>query len=309
MSRKFRESVKDDFQRSVAAYQRQAVKNGLDELLGNKTESRCESSDSSVDDAPYLVKTDSNYFSPPPPVAPLLIVPFSPKSAAMMPSCSPYEQVSPHGVARELDADIIPPTPAIFMRINNYSKLKIVCQVQFKHNFRYCMVTVPSKLIRTLKLGDFVITEGEKNQEDLGVITNAYSVEDFHLMRSYVGLSQDAEENTVGNILRLATMADRMKLPKKMNREEMILQLCRDLAVNEYHLSMNIYGVEYQFDGLKLSVYYTSDARVDYREFAQDLFSRFRTKIWMRKTNQCSVFIPKPFATRALQTGDNAFEY
>jgi len=153
-----------------------------------------------------------------------------------------------------------------------------------------------------------VITEGEKNQEDLGVITNAYSLEDFHLMRSYVGLSQDAEENVVGNILRLATMADRIKLPKKLVREEHILQLCRELAREKYFLSMNIYGVEYQFDGLKLNVYYTSDARVDYREFAQDLFARFRTKIWMRKTNQCTVFIPKPFATRALQTGNNALD-
>ena len=331
--------VREDFNRSVAAHQRRAVREGLDELytgvskisVDSSFDESCPSNDSSVDDAPPLaptapprVITSPNYSMPP-----NLSVPASPGSPVSChpapPAASVYyspqsipsqNEISPTGVAN-FDFDhvplqydhcmAIPPTPAILLRINNYQKTKIVCQVQFKHNFRYCMVTVPSKLIRNLKLGDFVITEGEKNQEDLGVITNAYSVEDFHLMRSYVGLSQDAEENVVGNILRLATMAERAKLPKKMLREESILHLCQELAREKYHLLANIYGVEYQFDGLKLSVYYTSDARVDYREFAQDLFNRFRTKIWMRKTNQCSVFIPKPFATMALQTGNNPF--
>jgi hypothetical protein len=48
-------------------------------------------------------------------------------------------------------------------------------------------------------------------------------------------------------------------------------------------LPLVVHDVEYQFDRHKLTVYYSSDSRVDFREFVRDLFSAYKARIWMKK--------------------------
>lgn len=60
-------------------------------------------------------------------------------------------------------------------------------------------------------------------------------------------------------------------------------QAARDLATNTYRLPLTITDADYQFDGHKLTVFYSSDARVDFRDYVRDLFSLFKTRIWMKK--------------------------
>ncbi len=85
---------------------------------------------------------------------------------------------------------------------------------------------------------------------------------------------------------------------------QVLLKACLHLVTNVYRLKMKVTGVDYQFDGTKLTLYYTSDVRVDYRELVRDLFAKFHTRIWMKKTNQCKTFVPHQFATQALTTGN-----
>jgi len=76
---------------------------------------------------------------------------------------------------------------------------------------------------------------------------------------------------------------------------------------------MKILGIEYQADGLKLSIYYVSEVHVDFRELVKDLFAAYRVRIWMKKCNHNSIFIPKKFAVLSLTTGtsveDNVEQY
>jgi cell fate regulator YaaT (PSP1 superfamily) len=44
---------------------------------------------------------------------------------------------------------------------------------------------------------------------------------------------------------------------------------------------MNITRAEFQFDGKKLTFYYTADAYVDFRDLVRALFKVFGTRIWM----------------------------
>lgn len=53
--------------------------------------------------------------------------------------------------------------------------------------------------------------------------------------------------------------------------------------MNTYRLPLTITDADYQFDGHKLTVFYSSDARVDFRDYVRDLFSLFKTRIWMKK--------------------------
>jgi hypothetical protein len=67
---------------------------------------------------------------------------------------------------------------------------------------------------------------------------------------------------------------------------------------------MMIHDVEYQFDRHKLTIFYTSDARVDFREFVRDLFSAYKARIWMKKVNSSAKpFRSENWASVALATG------
>lgn len=79
--------------------------------------------------------------------------------------------------------------------------------------------------------------------------------------------------------------------------------MCRELAFNTYRLPMTIHNVEYQFDRHKLTVYYSAESRVDFREFVRDLFSAYKARIWMKKIDTSRPVEFDPNATMALATG------
>jgi hypothetical protein len=68
-------------------------------------------------------------------------------------------------------------------------------------------------------------------------------------------------------------------------------------------LPMKVVDAEYQFDRRKLTVYYSSDCRIDFRELVRDLFSAFRTRIWMKKVSAHCPFVPAECAAVSMSTG------
>lgn len=157
-----------------------------------------------------------------------------------------------------------------------------------------------------ITIGEFLIVKSHINPilQDLGVVTCMYTVEEFMNLKQFLGRSQDAEENFVGTVLRVATMDERAMLPYKHSREPPTLAIAKKI-VKKYSLSMHVYGVEYQFDGKILYVYYTADNRVDYRGFVFDMVRECNnTRVKMKKTNQCRKFVPQPKAALALATGN-----
>ena len=159
-----------------------------------------------------------------------------------------------------------------------------------------------------ISLGEFLVVEShvDPNQCDLGVLTKLYTVEGFYAWKRLRGRSHDHEENMVGRVLRVASLSERELLPIKLARETTILVTCQQLTLL-HHINMKVYGVEYQFDGNILFVYYIADSRVDYRSFVYDLIKDCKnTRVKMKKTNQCRKFIPKDWAANALTTGNSA---
>jgi len=66
---------------------------------------------------------------------------------------------------------------------------------------------------------------------------------------------------------------------------------------------MVVLDAEYQYDRRKLTIYYDSDQRIDFRELVRELFSAYKLRIWMNKVTTLEPFAPKQFATMALATG------
>ena len=49
---------------------------------------------------------------------------------------------------------------------------------------------------------------------------------------------------------------------------------------------MNILDSEYQFDRHKLTFFFEADGRIDFRELVRDLFSIYKTRIWMQQVDK-----------------------
>jgi cell fate regulator YaaT (PSP1 superfamily) len=51
---------------------------------------------------------------------------------------------------------------------------------------------------------------------------------------------------------------------------------------------MNVVDAEYQFDRHKLTFFFEANGRVDFRELVRDLFSIYKTRIWMQQIDKNS---------------------
>ena len=58
------------------------------------------------------------------------------------------------------------------------------------------------------------------------------------------------------------------------------LKICQ-MKVKELNLPMEITGAEYQYDGKKLTFYYSATQYIDFRNLVRILFKIFSTRIWM----------------------------
>lgn len=68
-------------------------------------------------------------------------------------------------------------------------------------------------------------------------------------------------------------------------------------------LSMNILDVEYQFDRHKLIFYFEADRRIDFRELVSELFSLYKTRIWMQQVDPTVISDGDPGTILAKKSG------
>jgi len=105
-------------------------------------------------------------------------------------------------------------------------------------------------------------------------------------------------------IIRLATHDEVALLGMKREEEEELLSICR-AKVRQRGLPMNVVDAEYQFDRHKLTFFFEAEGRVDFRELVRDLFSMYKTRIWMQQldknTSTSSPAIMAPQAANNLQ--------
>ena len=83
-------------------------------------------------------------------------------------------------------------------------------------------------------------------------------------------------------VLRVATPADLRMLELNKKREAEAFDVCKKKIV-EHGLEMKLVDVECNFDGNKITFFFTSDGRVDFRELVKDLAGVFRSRIELRQ--------------------------
>jgi cell fate regulator YaaT (PSP1 superfamily) len=149
-----------------------------------------------------------------------------------------------------------------------------VVEVTFKGNRReYYSSELP-----VLDISDYVIVEADRG-EDLGRVTAAGAVAERKCSGCSTGCAAPVPERRI----------TRTAQPEEVDRavglradEPRVRRMTRE-KVAQYNLKMKVSEAEWQFDRNKLTIYFTAERRVDFRELVRDLARTFRTRIELKQ--------------------------
>jgi cell fate regulator YaaT (PSP1 superfamily) len=113
-------------------------------------------------------------------------------------------------------------------------------------------------------VGDYVIVEGDRGQ-DMGRVLEVLPL----------------KGTSVARVVSIATTKERDTLLALRKEEGAAVRLCQQ-RVKEHGLRMKIEDVEFQYDGGKVTIYYSSNCAIDFRQLQRQLFRDFRCRVWLR---------------------------
>jgi len=121
-----------------------------------------------------------------------------------------------------------------------------------------------------LKVGDYCIVRADRG-EDMGRV--------IHFPEKLVLSDDDPKPR---EIVRKANQQDRVNLMRNRSREEDARNICLG-RIHARKLEMKLVDVEMQYDGNKITFFFTAEKRIDFRELVKDLASTFKTRIELRQ--------------------------
>lgn len=124
--------------------------------------------------------------------------------------------------------------------------------------------------VETLNQGDSVIVETVRGLELAKVARAPHPVVDTEVV------------GELKPVIRRAEAADFERMRLLSARHDEVLERCSEKIV-EYSLPMRLVKAEYSFDGSRLTFYFTSEKRVDFRVLVRDLARTFKTRIELRQ--------------------------
>ena len=120
------------------------------------------------------------------------------------------------------------------------------------------------------KPGDYAIVQADKG-EDLGLVNQLGPT-----------IKLKTKDEPLKEIIRKPNTKDLKRLESNRQKEEDGFKICRE-KIEKSGLPMKLVDVEFQFDGNKITFYFTAEKRVDFRELVKDLASHYRVRIELRQ--------------------------
>ncbi len=164
-------------------------------------------------------------------------------------------------------AEISPEVPTHEQPEKSEKKKYLVCGITFRTSPKTYFFA-PGDL--TLKIGDAVIVETSRGLEFGKVKLTNHAV------------SEDKVVLPLREVLRIATPSDVKHYEENRILEKKALKACKE-TILQHKLEMNLVDAAYTFDNKKLSFYFTSESRVDFRDLVKDLASIFKVRIDLRQ--------------------------
>ncbi len=122
-----------------------------------------------------------------------------------------------------------------------------------------------------LSIGDLCVVSADRG-EDMGKVVH----------EGVVAEESAREGEALHSVLRRANAQDKMTLFRNRSREEDARRICMG-RIEARKLDMKLVDVEVQFDGNKITFFFTAEKRIDFRELVKDLASTFKTRIELRQ--------------------------
>lgn len=147
-----------------------------------------------------------------------------------------------------------------------------LCVVQFSSGAK-CFATYAGL---ELPKGTFVIVEADRGEDCGSVFIESGQISNIQELSARYCI-QIAEAKPIH---RIATQPDKLKLLEQNELEREAVENCKE-RVKARNLSMEIVSAEYQWDRKKLTFYFKSERRVDFRDLVKELYRVYKTRIWM----------------------------
>lgn len=133
------------------------------------------------------------------------------------------------------------------------------------------------------KLYYFAPRQEEKYERNMPVIVEtARGVEYAWVAYPEKEVTDEEVVQPLKPIIRIATPKDTEKYLAFEAKKPETIRLCKE-KIAKHELQMKLIDCEYSFDNGKITFFFTSETRVDFRELVKDLASTFHTRIDLRQ--------------------------
>jgi cell fate regulator YaaT (PSP1 superfamily) len=146
--------------------------------------------------------------------------------------------------------------------------MPIVCGIKFRGTGKVYYFA-PGDLTE-LHLDDHVIVETARGREMGQVVAEIHEVDDAEIV------------GELKPIVRRATTTDLLDAQRYQRQEAEAAEKCKE-QVERFGLPMKVVNAEYSYDGSRLTFFFTSEQRVDFRELVRELARIFRVRIELRQ--------------------------
>jgi len=120
------------------------------------------------------------------------------------------------------------------------------------------------------RVGNWVVVETPRGRDAAKVL----------VARHQVVLNKNAE--SLKPVIRMITPEELARMERLGDEAARALRVCAE-KVEDARLPMKLVTAEYSFDASRITFYFTSESRVDFRNLVRDLASEFRTRIELRQ--------------------------
>jgi cell fate regulator YaaT (PSP1 superfamily) len=149
-----------------------------------------------------------------------------------------------------------------------------IVEVSFKGNRREYFASQDDDV----RINEYVIVEADRG-EDIGRVTATGAVAERKCSGCTTGCAAPVP---VRRVMRRAEHDEVERANTIRADEHRVRQVTRE-KVDQYNLKMKVSEAEWQFDRNKLTIYFTAERRVDFRELVRDLARTFRTRIELKQ--------------------------
>ena len=118
----------------------------------------------------------------------------------------------------------------------------------------------------TIDISDSVVVDTEKGEE-IGVVAKILDA---------------SEDEQLEKLKRIATKDDFQKQKIMDDKAKEALVFCKE-QVKKLNLDMKLLTAEYTLDGTRLTIYFVSEERVDFRELVKIIASKYKARIELRQ--------------------------